>query len=134
MPDPLHVRLSRRERQIMDAVYRLGEAAAADVVKRLADPPAYNSVRVTLGILEKKGFLKHRRDGQRHIYYPTIPAHKAKRSAMGHLLRTFFASSPSSAILTLLDMSVSKLSKGQLDEIAAWIEQAREASDDQPVE
>ena len=128
MTDPLHTQLSRRERQIMDAVYHLGQASAADVLKRLPDHPAYNSVRVTLGILEKKGFVRHRQEGQRYIDSPTIPLDKAKRSAKTHLLRTFFASSHSSAILTLLDMSSERLSKEQLDEISAWIAQAREDS------
>ncbi len=125
MTDALHSELSRRERQIMDAVYRLGEASAADVARALPDHPAYNAVRVTLGILEKKGFLKHRQDGPRYIYAPTIAREKAKQSAMKHVLRTFFQGSPSAAILALLGAEASKLSRQELDEIAGAIAQAR---------
>ncbi len=125
MTDALQSELSRRERQIMDAVYRLGQASAADVARALPDHPAYNAVRVTLGILEKKGFLKHRTDGPRYVYFPTITREKAKQSAMKHVLRTFFQGSPSAAILALLGGEASKLSQQDLDEIAAAIDQAR---------
>jgi len=125
MTDALNSELSRRERQIMDAVYRFGEASAADVARALPDQPAYNAVRVTLGILEKKGFLKHRQDGPRYVYYPTIAREKAKQSAMKHVLRTFFQGSPSAAILALLGGEAQKLSRKDLDEIAAAIAQAR---------
>ncbi len=125
MPKPLHTHLSRRESQIMDVVYRLGEASVADVARRLPDEPAYNAVRVTLGILEKKGYLTHRQDGPRYLYAPAVPADKAKLSALQHLMQTFFSGSPSRAILTLLDMSSAKLSEKELDEIAAWVAAAR---------
>ena len=132
MAKPLHTHLSRRESQIMDAVYRLGEASVADVACRLPDAPAYNAVRVTLGILEKKGYLTHRQDGPRYLYAPAVPADKAKLSALQHLMQTFFSGSPSSAILTLLDMSSAKLSEEELDEIAARIAAAkREAETDE---
>jgi predicted transcriptional regulator len=125
MTDALQSALSRRERQIMDAVYRLGEASAADVARVLPDKPAYNAVRVTLGILEKKGFLKHRQDGPRYMYAPTIAPEKAQQSAMKHVLRTFFQGSPSAAILALLGDGGAKLSPKDLDEIASAIAQAR---------
>jgi len=125
MTDALQSELSRRERQIMDAVYRLGEASAAEVARALPDQPAYNAVRVTLGILEKKGFLRHRQDGPRYVYFPTIAREKAKHSAMKHVLRTFFQGSPSAAILALLGGEAAKLSRKDLDEIAAAIAQAR---------
>lgn len=125
MGKPLYTQLSRRESQIMDIVYHLGEATVSNVLERIPDPPGYNSVRITLGILEKKGYLRHRQDGQRYVYKPVIAPDKAKRSVMGHLLKTFFAGSPSSAILTLLDMSSERLSQDDLNEIAAWVEQAR---------
>lgn len=128
MAEPLHSRLSRRERQIMDAVYQLGEASCADVVRRLPDRPAYNTIRVTLGILEKKGFLTHRQDGQRYIYRPVISADKAKKSALSHVLKTFYTSSPASAILALLDMNTGKLTRADLDEIQSAIAQARKES------
>src|SRR4249920_2304053 len=129
MTDALNSELSRRERQIMDAVYRLGEASAADVASALPDRPAYNAVRVTLGILEKKGFLKHRQDGPRYVYAPVIARDKAKQSAMKHVLRTFFQGSPSAAILALLGGEASKLSRQDLDDIAAAIARARTKED-----
>lgn len=128
MSKSLHTHLSRRESQIMDAVYQLGEASVADVVERMPDDPSYNTVRVTLGILEKKEYLKHRQEGRRYMYSPVVPAEKAKRSAMGHLLQTFFAGSPSKAILTLLDMSSAHLSDQELEEIEGLIEQAKKES------
>ena len=125
MADTPFVSLSRRERQILEVLYRLGTGACADVVRQLPDQPAYNTVRVTLGILEKKGFVTHKEDGPRYVYAPVIPREKAKRAALSHLMRTFFAGSPGSAILTLLDMSSAKLSRDELDAIASQIAKAR---------
>ena len=117
--------LSRRERQIMDVIYRLGEAGAAEVVEHLPDRPAYNSVRVTLGILERKGLVRHRRDGTRYVYSPTVPAERARDSALRHVVRTFFRGSPSKAVLTLLDSPSTRLSAEELNELAAWVEAAK---------
>jgi predicted transcriptional regulator len=117
--------LSRRERQIMDVLYRLGEAGAAEVVAHLPGHPPYNSVRVTLGILERKGIVRHRREGARYVYAPTAPAEKVRESAMRDLVRTFFRGSPSKAILTLLDSPSTRLSKDELNELAAWVDAAR---------
>jgi predicted transcriptional regulator len=130
MKPPPHTDLSRREREIMDIVYRLGETGVAEVVSRMRDHPGYDSVRVTLGILEKKGHVKHRQDGRRYLYSPTVPHHKATRSAMRTLLQTFFRGSPSKAIQALLDMSGDRLTTDELDEIAQWIEQERKSQDD----
>ena len=116
--------LSRRERQIMDIIYRLGEAAAGEVASSLSDRPSYNSVRVTLGILEKKGFVRHRQDGPRYVYSPTIAAERARKSAMKHIVSTFFQGSPGAAILALLD-GTARLDRTELDEIAQAIEHAR---------
>jgi predicted transcriptional regulator len=115
---------SRREREIMDAVYNLEEASAADVARHLRDEDGYDSIRVILGILEKKGYLQHRREGKRHIYLPTVSREKATQSALSHVMKTFFQGSPSSAILALLDMSSSNLSQDELEEIASKIEDA----------
>ena len=117
---------SRREREIMDSIYYLGEGSAADVARHLDDQDGYDSIRVTLGILEKKGFLAHRREGKRYVYEPTISREQAQQSAMSHLMRTFFRGSPSSAILAFLDMTSEKLTAVQLEEIADHIEQASE--------
>lgn len=119
--------LSRREREIMDIVYRLGEARVSDVVNRMEDDPGYDSVRVTLGILAKKGHLRHRREGRRYVYSPTVPRDQASRSAVRNLLRTFFGGSPSRAILTMLDESSTHLSREELTEIAAWLEKDKKS-------
>ena len=128
MNGPFHTHLSRRESQIMDVIFRLGEASVADVVARMPDSPAYNSVRVTLGILEKKGYVTHRQEGQRYIYRPALSPETATRSALSHMLKTFFGGSPSKAILTLLDMSSERLTEADLDHLAEWIEHARKDS------
>ena len=107
---PLQNQLSRRERQIMDVLYRLGEAGAAEVVDHLPDRPAYNSIRVTLGILERKGVVRHRREANRYVYTPTVPAETMRESALRHLVRTFFRGSSSKAVLTLLDSPSTRLS------------------------
>ena len=126
MADTLQSALSRRERQIMDALFALGETGVTEVARALPDQPAYNTVRVMLGILEKKGFVSHRQEGQRYVYRPTIPREKAQQSAMRHVLKTFFQGSPSAAILALLGQGGGgKLSRRELDEIAQAIAQAR---------
>ena len=125
MTHPVPTRLSRREREIMEVVYRHGEATASDVAAALPDKPSYDTIRVTLGILEKKGHVKHRRDGRRYVYTPTVPAERASRAAVRSLLRTFYRGKPSAAILTMLDESSVKLSKQELDEIAGWIDRER---------
>ncbi len=122
MPKDIESELSRRERQIMDVIYRLGEANAAEVAHALPDRPATNAIRVTLGILEKKGFVSHRQDGPRYVYKPTIAPDTARRSAMRHVLQTFFRGSSKAAILALLD---GRMSQRELDEIAHAIAQAR---------
>ena len=124
--EPLHTQLSRRESQIMDVIYRLKEGTVSDVVSMMPDEPGYNTVRVTLGILEKKGFVRHRQDGQRYVYSPTVPVERARRSVMSHILRTFFQGSTSQAILALLDTSSGTLTQADLDEISRWIEEAKQ--------
>lgn len=125
MKQPMHLHLSRRESQIMDIVYRLGEASVSDVVARMPDRPAYNTVRNKLAVLEEKGHLQHRREGKRYLYTPTVPAARARRSAARHLLDTFCNGEPTQAILTLLGVSARKLTPEDLDEIAEWIDDAR---------
>ena len=125
MTQPPQNQLSRRERQIMDVLYRLGEAGAAEVVEHLPDRPAYNSIRVTLGILERKGIVRHRREGNRYVYTPTVPAEAMRESALRHLVRTLFRGSSSKAVLTLLDSPSTRLSKEELNQLAAWVEAAK---------
>ena len=125
MSQPLHLHLSRRESQIMDIVFTRGEASVADVVERMPDQPGYNTVRNTMAILERKGHLRHRLEGQRYLYAPASPVDDAKRSAVHHLLDTFFNGSPSQAVLALLGSSHQSLTKADLDDIAAFVERAR---------
>ena len=127
MARPVPEQLSRREREIMNALYRLGEAGAADVAAELRDEEAYDSIRVTLGILEKKGHLRKRREKNRNLYAPAVPLSRAKRSALRNVLHTFFEGSSSKAILTLLDSG--NLSDEELDEIETLLQQRREEQD-----
>lgn len=109
----------------MDIIYRLGEASVAEVLKYLPEPPGYNSVRVILRILEEKGYLTHTQEDQRYIYKPVELPEKAQQSAMQHLLKTFFAGSAPKAVSALLDMSVHKLTDGELSELSQMIEKAK---------
>jgi BlaI family transcriptional regulator, penicillinase repressor len=125
MPSPT-LDLGRRERQIMEAIYRLGHATAAEVRAQLPDPPSYSGVRAMLRILEEKGHLKHAQDGLRHVYSPTLPRDEARESAMRHVLRTFFAGSTSAAMAALLDATEEPPSDEELDTLARLIDHARE--------
>jgi len=117
--------LSRRERQIMDIIYQLGQATAAEVLENLPDPPSYSAVRAMLKILEDKGHLRHKQQGPRYVFLPTVSREKAKRSAVKHLLQTFFDGSAASAVATLLDVSRSDLSNADLDRLNSLISQAK---------
>ncbi|MGE5645201.1 MAG: BlaI/MecI/CopY family transcriptional regulator [Acidobacteriota bacterium] len=115
--------LSRRERQIMDILYRRGRASASDIHQAMPDAPSYSAVRATLRILEEKGHVRHEDDGLRYLYLPTLAREKATRSALRHLLDTFFDGSPEKAVVALLDSS--ELSRKDLDRLAALVEKAR---------
>ena len=125
MPKHPHVHLSRRERQIMDVVYRLGQASAADVLENMPDPPGYSAVRTMLRLLEEKGFLRHDQDGPRYVYLPTISRDKARQSALTQLVQTFFDNSTEQTVAALLDMSKSKMSDEELERLSELIEKAR---------
>ena len=120
-----YLNLSNRERQIMDILYRFGQATAAEVQSHLPDPPSYSAVRATLRILEEKGHVQHQHDGPRYVFRPAVAREKAKRSAVRHLIRTFFNGSAEQAVTTLLDESSSKLSSEELDRLTELIEKAR---------
>src|SRR5215467_10243015 len=120
-----HQGLSRRERQILDILYQRGQATAADVQNALPEPPSYSAVRALLRILEDKGHVRHQQDGPRYVYLPTVARENAKRSALHHVLRTFFDGSAEQAISALLDESSTKLSTEELDRLARLIEDAR---------
>lgn len=118
-------RLSRRERQIMDLLYAKGRASVATVMEGIPDPPSYSAVRALLRVLEEKGHIVHEEQGRAYIYRPIIPRDQARRSALTHLVRTFFAGSAEQAVAAMLDISGSKLSDEQLDRLARRVEQAK---------
>jgi predicted transcriptional regulator len=117
--------LSRREREIMDAIYRRGSATVSEVQGDLPDPPSYSAVRALLRILEQKGHIVHREDGPRYVYEPTVPLEQARRSAARHLLETFFADSVEGAVSALLDVRSTSLDDEEFQRLVACIERAR---------
>ena len=123
-PEP-HLDLSRRERQIIDILYAQGQATAAEVQAALPDPPSYSAVRAMLRILEDKGHVRHEQDGPRYVYLPTVAHDRAKRSALNHVLHTFFNGSAEQALSALLDESDTRLSDQELDRLAKLIDRAR---------
>jgi predicted transcriptional regulator len=118
--------LGRRERQIMDVIFQLGEASVSDVLDRLPDPPSYSAVRTMIRLLEAKGFLRHRQDGNRYMYRPTQSHETASRSALEHLLATFFSGSPTDAVAAILDLSADDMTDDDLKRMERLIEQARQ--------
>ncbi|HEX3877573.1 MAG TPA: BlaI/MecI/CopY family transcriptional regulator [Bryobacteraceae bacterium] len=118
--------LSRRERQIMDILYQRGKASANDVRDAMPDAPSYSAVRAMLRVLEEKGHIRHQEEGMKYVYAPVIAAGKAKRSAVKHVLDTFFGGSPEQAVAALLDVSSSRLTNEELDRMAQLIEKARQ--------
>ena len=117
--------LSRRERQIMDSVYRRGKATAAEVMADLPEAPSYSAVRTMLRLLEEKGHLQHEQDGPRYVYLPTVARENARVDALKHLLSTFFNGSAEQAMAALLEISDSNLSDDQLSRMQRMIEDAR---------
>lgn len=117
--------LSRRERQIMSIVYRLGIATAAEVMALLEDPPSYSAVRTHLRILEEKGHLRHEQQGPRYVYLPTLPRDRARIGALRQVLQTFFDGSASQAVAALLDSADRSVTTQELDQLAKVVEQAR---------
>src|SRR5262245_17800333 len=120
-----HHDLSRRERQIVDILYTQGRATAAEVQSALPDPPSYSAVRAMLRILEEKGHIRHEQDGPRYVYLPTVGRDRAKKTALRHVLQTFFNGSAEQALSALLDESDSRLSDRELDRLAELIDRAR---------
>ena len=115
--------LTRREREIMDILYRRGKATAREVLDGLAEPPSYSAVRALLRLLEERGHVKHTLDGQRYIYAPALARGDARKSALSHLLKTFFAGSVEDAVAALVDRS--KLSREELDRLSDVIDRAK---------
>ncbi len=125
MPQKSPLHLGRRERQIMEVIYRLGGASVAEVLAALPDPPSYSAVRGMLRLLEDKGHLRHKEDGRRFVYLPTIPRDKARRSALKSLLSTFFGGSTTAAMASLLEMDKDNLSDADLARLSRLIDEAR---------
>jgi BlaI family penicillinase repressor len=117
--------LSRRERQILDVLYKTGRATAAEVQEAMPAAPSYSAVRTLLRILEDKGHVRHEQDGSRYVYLPIVARDAAKRSALRHLLNTFFEGSTTQAIAALLDEDSSRLSNADWDRLNAAIKRAR---------
>jgi len=120
--------LSRRERQIMDILYQRGRATASEILEAMADPPTYSAVRAKLRVLEDKGHVRHEEEALRYVYLPTVARDSARRSAMRHLLSTFFDDSVEQAVAALLDVSSANLAPADLDRISRLIEEARQES------
>jgi BlaI family penicillinase repressor len=123
MPAATH--LSRRERQIMDILYRLGSATAAEIRENLPDAPSYSAVRSLLRILEDKGHLRHQYDGPRYVFTPIVSRPAAQKSALRQMVRTFFDGSATQAVAALLDMSARDLSDDELEQLGRLVEQAK---------
>ena len=117
--------LSRRERQIMDILYEMKEATALQVLDKLPSPPGYSAVRALLRVLEQKGHIGHREDGPRYVFAPLLARDKARRSALRHLVKTFFDNSPTDAVAALLDISEDNLSDEEFVRILKLIQDAR---------
>jgi predicted transcriptional regulator len=126
MPESLEPRLSRRERQIMNVLFRRGEGTVADVMDEMPDPPSYSAVRAMLRTLEDKGHVKHHEDGPRYVYKPTVAKESARQNAVDHLVKTFFDGSTAQAVAALLDGSARALTKEERARLTALIRRATE--------
>src|SRR3954469_240107 len=117
--------LARRERQIMDILYRRGRATASEVMADLSGNPSYSTVRTQLRVLEEKGHVRHEEEGLRYVYSPAVPRHAARRSALRHLVETFFDGSAEKTVAALLGSEGARMSDEELDRIAELVEKAR---------
>jgi predicted transcriptional regulator len=121
-----HLQLGRRERQIMDVIYRFGKASVSEVLAELPDPPSYSAVRAMLGFLEDKGYLRHEQEGLKYVYMPLEDTSRVRASALDHLVKTFFGGSPERAVAALLEMSDSKLSPKEKQYLNQLIKKAQQ--------
>jgi predicted transcriptional regulator len=125
MKKKLFERLSRRERQIIEIIYRLGEATVAQVQEGLSDPPSYSSVRALLGILAKKGFVNFEKRGRTYVYLPTVSREKASHSALSNIVQTYFDGSVEGVVAALIDISGAKLTEAELEKLEGIIREKR---------
>ncbi len=117
--------LSRRERQIMDILYQRGKSSASEVREAMPDAPSYSAVRAMLRVLEEKGHVRHRSEGLRYVYLPMVAHDKARRSAVKHLVDTFFSDAPEDVVAALLDVSSQRVTRAELDRMSEMIERAK---------
>ncbi len=117
--------LSRRERQVMEILYQRGKASSSDIREAMLDAPTYSAVRALLRVLEEKGHVVHENEGLKYVYVPVVNRDKAKRSAVKHLVDTFFRDSPEQVVAALLDVSSKRLTSKELDRMAEMIEKAK---------
>ncbi len=126
MSNEKHQQLGRRERQIMDVIYRHGRATVNDVLAELPDPPTYSAVRGMLRLLEEKGFLRHEQEGLKYVYLPMDDTRQVRASALRHMVRTFFGGSPEQAVAALIEMSDTKLSSKDKQHLLQLIKKAQQ--------
>jgi predicted transcriptional regulator len=120
-----HTTLSRRERQIMDILYKRGRATAAEVMQELSGEPSYSTVRTQLRVLEEKGHISHEEDGLRFVYAPAVPRRAARKSALRHLVDTFFDGSAEQVVAAVLGGEAARLSEEELNRIAELVARAK---------
>jgi len=123
-----HTVLTKRERQIMDALYRLGRANANEILAKMPGAPSYSTIRTQLRVLEEKGHIRHEGDGLRYVYSPVVPRHAARRTAVKHLIDTFFDGSAANLLTTLLGRDGTRLTDADLERITALIEASKDPS------
>ena len=121
----MHATLTKRERQIMDRLYRLGRATANEILDGLSGSPSSSTVRTQLRVLESKGVVRHEEEGLRYVYIPTVPRHAARRSALKHLVETFFDGSNAKVVAALLGGECGRVTDEDLDRIAALVSGAK---------
>ena len=124
-----HRNLSRRERQIMDILYQRGRASASEIQQAMPDPPTYSAVRAKLRVLEEKGHVRHEEEALRYVYLPVVARDSARRSALRHMLSTFFENSVEQAVAALVDLSSANISREELDRISSLIEAAKKEAE-----
>ena len=123
-----HRNLSRRERQIMDILYQRGRASASEIHEAMPDPPSYSAVRAKLRVLEEKGHVRHEEQSLRYVYVPTVARDSARRSALRHMVSTFFEGSIEQTVAALLDLSSANLSREDWERISQLIEEAKKGT------
>ena len=128
MAKSLHSALSRRERQIMDVLYKRGRATAAEVMGDLPGDPSYSTVRTQLRVLEQKGHVEHQEEGLRYVYAPAVPRRSARKSALRHLVETFFDGSAEQVVAAVLGGEGARISEDELDRIAELVAKAKKES------